>query len=65
MEKETASFFEGKYVKIERLRLSDSRPFKLFGTIEKVTKDSILLRSKTKLGAIRLVDVISITEWRD
>ena len=65
MEKETASFFEGKYVKVERLRPSDYRPFKIYGSIEKVTEDSILLRSKTRLGAIQLCDIISITEWEE
>jgi len=65
MEKEIADYFDGKYVKIERKRPSDLRPFKLFGTIEKITDDAILLRSKTQLGAILLDEIISIVEWED
>lgn len=65
MEKETALFFKKKFVKVERQRSSDFRPFKLFGTIEQVTEDSILLRTNSKLGAIQLNEIISIIEWED
>jgi len=50
MEKDTVEFFIGKYVKLERQRPHDRRPFKLFGT---------------RLGAIRLCDVVSVQEWDD
>lgn len=63
MEKETLLFFKGKYVKLERLRPTDNRPFKLFGIIEKITTDSVILQSKSHLGAIRLCDILSVEEW--
>ena len=65
MEKDTVEFFLGKYVKLERQRAHDRRPFKLFGTIKAVTDDSVLLQTETTLGAIRLCDVVSVQEWDD
>ena len=65
MEKDTVEFFIGKYVKLERQRPHDRRPFKLFGTIKNVTEDSVLIQTKQRFGAIRLCDVVSVQEWDD
>lgn len=65
MESEIAQPFLNKYVKIEKQGPSNDRPFKLFGTVENVTNESLLLKTDKGLGAIRLIDIISIVEWRD
>lgn len=65
MEKEIAEAFLHKYVKLEKLTPAGDRPFKLFGTIEKVTDETIMLKTEQGLGATRLIDIISIVEWRD
>ncbi len=64
MEREIALSFLNSYVKLEKQLPNDERPFKLYGTIEKVTDETILLRTDKGLGAIRLSDIISIVEWR-
>jgi len=62
MKKETAQRFLSKFVKVERLQPADLRPFNLYGMLEDVDEDSIILRTKQGLGAIRLEDIISISE---
>ena len=64
MEREIAECFNGKFVRLEKQTPSSTRSFKLYGTVEDVTNESILLRTNI-LGAIRLCDVVSITEWED
>ena len=63
MEKETIELFLGKFVKLDRLRPTDKRPFKLFGTIDSITNDSVILQTRERRGAIRLCDILSIEEW--
>jgi hypothetical protein len=65
MKKDTVELFRNKYVKLERQKPTDNRPFKLFGTIKTVTEDSITFQTKQRLGAIRLCDIVSIEEWDD
>lgn len=54
-------------MKLEKVsnNFPDERPFKLYGTIKKVTDEDILLETKQGIGAILLRDVIGIVEWED
>jgi len=56
--------FLGIYVKLVKQEPSDTRPFKLFGTITNVTDDTLVLKTEQGLGAIRLCDIHSIVQWR-
>lgn len=67
MDKKIAKHFLNKYVKLEKIseNFPNARPFKLYGTIEDVTDEAILLRTDQQLGAILLSDIIRIVEWED
>ena len=67
MDKKIAEHFLNKYVKLEKIsdNFPDKRPFKLYGIIEDVTDDAILLQTDQQLGAILLRDIIRIVEWDD
>lgn len=54
-------------MKLEKIsnNFPDERPFKLYGTIKKVTDEDLLLETDQGLGAIRLCDVTRIVEWED
>lgn len=60
MDKETVELFLNKFVQLAK-RTDDNKTFKLYGTIKKVTDDSVLIQTD-RLGAILLKDVVSIRE---
>jgi len=60
MDKETVEIFLGKFVQLVK-RTSDNKTFKLYGEIQKVTSDSIIIYTD-RLGAVLLEDIVSIRE---
>ena len=65
MKKEVAKLFISKFVKVERQRPGDERPFYLFGLLEDVDDENLILRTKTGLGTVRLVDTVSMNETQE
>jgi len=65
MKPQIANHFLNKFVKLERLSPSDTRPFKLYGTVVDITDESLVLQTKQGMGAIRLCDILSITECKN
>jgi len=61
MDKETVEIFLNKFVQICKISENKNKTFNLYGTIKKVTDQSVLIETD-RLGAILLDDIISIRE---